>query len=199
MTRPHRSRPPHGRRPYPAFPGRAAALYSGFPCAPALARTNPAPSPCPLPPVPPTSRNGRGTAWAEKQGGRPERFSCWDRAGSARKPWISGVGAPKSLILEASATTSRRRFATSQDVFATGPVFAPTAAAPLFSLSNSLKKKKKEDKEGAGTGRYHAPRVMSVLPRVTRAAYFLGHGFSGQSTGIRGNTWRKFSIQIMGL
>ncbi|PRH36721.1 Baseplate J family protein [Burkholderia gladioli] len=194
MTRSHRPRPPCGRCPYPAFSGRAAALNSAFPCAPAMARTVTAPSPFPLPPVPPTSRNGRGTARARRAGGRAGRFSRWVGAGSAKNLWISAVGAPKSLILEASAPTSRPRFATGLSVFATGSVFGPAAAAPLFSLSTSLKKKKKEDQEGADTGRNHAPRLAYVLPRVTHAAYFLGHGFFARPTEIRGNPWRKIFI-----
>ncbi|WP_231748261.1 hypothetical protein [Burkholderia sp. ABCPW 14] len=59
------------------------------------------------------------------------------------------------------------------------PVFALAAAVLLSPLSISLKKKEKEDKEGQGIGRNGLPRVASVLPSVTDAAYFLGHEFFG--------------------
>ncbi len=109
-------------------------------------------------------------------------FCRWGRAGSAENPWISGGCERKSLIPEASAPTSHPGFATSHTVFATSPISAPAAAAPFFSLSNSLKKKKKEYEEGQEIGHYLVPRVGAVLPSVTDAAYFLGHEFSGVAT-----------------
>jgi hypothetical protein len=54
----------------------------------------------------------------------------------------------KSLILEKNAAMSHARFATSWANFATNVVFAPARLAPFFFLSNLLKKKKKEYKEG---------------------------------------------------
>jgi hypothetical protein len=73
------------------------------------------------------------------------------------------VLARKSLILEASATMSRSVFATSRAVFATSPVFGPFAAALFFSLSKSLKKKKKKYVEGQEINRKAVPRVRGVL------------------------------------
>ncbi|WP_257757069.1 hypothetical protein [Burkholderia glumae] len=77
---------------------------------------------------------------------------------------------------------NRIRIATSRGVFATSPVFASAAAAPFSLLSNSLKKKKKEYVEGAEIDRNAMPRVGRVLPRVTDAAYFLGHESEGGAT-----------------
>jgi len=73
-------------------------------------------------------------------------------------------------------------FAISRAAFATSPIFGPIAAAPFFSLSKLLKKKKKEYVEGQEINRKAVPRVGGDLPRVADAAYFLGHGSEGGAT-----------------
>jgi hypothetical protein len=103
------------------------------------------------------------------------------------------VLARKSLILEASATMSRSVFATSRAVFATSPVFGPFAAALLFSLSKSLKKKKKEYVEGQEINRKAVPRVRGVSPRVAEAAYFLGHELDRGATCF---SWQLVAHEI---
>ncbi|WP_256722617.1 hypothetical protein [Burkholderia pseudomallei] len=59
---------------------------------------------------------------------------------------------------------SRPVLATSRVVFATSPVFGPFAATLFFSLSKSLKKKKKEYVEEEEINRKDVPRVGRVLP-----------------------------------
>lgn len=188
MTTSQPMRPPCGRTPSLLLAGRVAALYSSFRCVRRCAQQSAhvvtRPPCCPLPPVPPTSRNGRATTRALRERGRPDRFFHGERAGSARESWFSWLSARKSLILEASAAMNRIRIATSRCVFATSPVFAPAAAVPFSLLSNSLKKKKKEYIEGAEIDRNATPRVGRVLPRVAGAAYFLGHESEGGATGF---------------
>ncbi|WP_175037930.1 hypothetical protein [Burkholderia contaminans] len=102
------------------------------------------------------------------------------------------MSARKSLILEASAAMNHIRIATSRCVFATSPVFAPAAAVPFSSLSNSLKKKKKEYVDGAKIDRNAMPRVGRDLPRVADAAYFLGHESEG---GAMGFSWQMMAVE----
>lgn len=188
MTASQPMRPPRGRTPSHPLTGRVAALYSGLRyvrrCAQQSAHAVTRPACCPLPPVPPASRNGRATTRALRERGRASRFFHRERAGSARESWFSGPSARKSLIVEKSAAMNRLRIATSRGVFATSPVFAPAAAVPFSLLSNSLKKKKKEYVEGAEIDRNATPRVGRVLPRVAGAAYFLGHESEGSATGF---------------
>ncbi|WP_260438610.1 hypothetical protein [Burkholderia contaminans] len=87
---------------------------------------------------------------------------------------------------------NRIRIATSRCVFATSPFFVPVAAVPFSSLSNSLKKKKKEYAEGAEIDRKAMPRVGRGLPRVAGAAYFLGHESEGGATGF---SWQMMAIK----
>lgn len=199
MTPSQPMRPPCGRTPPLILSGRVAALYSGFRCVRRCAQQSAhvvaRPPCCPLPPVPPASRNGRATTRALRERGRASRFFHRERAGSARESWFSGVSARKSLIVEKSAAMSRTRIATSRCVFATSPVFAPAAAVPFSLLSNSLKKKKKEYVEGAEIDRNAMPRVRRVLPRVADAAYFLGHESEGGAIGF---SWQMMArINVM--
>lgn len=189
-------RPPCGRTPSAILSGRVAALDSGFRCVPRCTQQSAhvvARPPCrPLPPVPPASRNGRATTRTLRERGRTSRFFHWERAGSARESWFSGLSARKSLIVEKSAAMNRIRIATSRCVFATGPVFAPAAAVPFSLLSNSLKKKKKEYGEGAEIDRNAMPRVARDLPRVADVAYFLGHESEGGATCF---SWRMMAAK----
>lgn len=188
MTPSQPLRPPCGRTPSLILSGRVAALYSGFRCVRRCAQQSAhvvaRPPCCPVPPVPPASRNGRATTRALRERGDPDRFFHRERAGSARESWFSGLSARKSLIVEKSAAMSRIRIAISRGVFATSPVFAPAAAVPFSLLSNSLKKKKNEYVEGAEIDRKAMPRVERVLPSVAGAAYFLGHESEGGATGF---------------
>ncbi len=188
MTPSQPMRPPCGRTPSPILSGRVAALYSGFQCvrrcAQQSAHVATRPPCCPLPPVPPTIRNGRATTRTLRARERAGGFFQRDRAGSTCESWFSRLSARKSLIVEKSAAMSRIRIATSHGIFATSPVSAAAAVAPLSSLSNSLKKKKKEYVEGAEIDRNAMPRVGCVLPRVAGAAYFLGHESEGGATGF---------------
>jgi hypothetical protein len=110
-------------------------------------------------------------------------FRRRERAGSAKNWHFLMAAVRKCLILEANAATSHGPFATSHGFFATSPVSAPTAVAPFISLSNSLKKKKKEYDEGQESGHDVVPLVRAVLPSVADAAYFLGHEALGVTTG----------------
>lgn len=180
-------------RPPPSLilSGRVAALESGFRyvrrCAQQSAHVVTRPPCGPLPPVPPASRNGLATTRALRERGRAGWFFHRERAGSTRESWFSGLSARKSLIVEKSAAMNRIRIATSRAVFATSPIFAPTAVAPFSLLSNSLKKKKKEYGEGQEIRRKAVPRVERVLPRVADAAYFLGHE---SEVGATCNSWQ---------
>ncbi|MGS1028408.1 MULTISPECIES: hypothetical protein [Burkholderia] len=112
----------------------------------------------------PESRNGWQKTQTEKARGRTGAIFQRGRADSAENSWFSRIFARKSLILEASAAMSRPVLATSRVVFATSPVFGPFAAALFFSLSKSLKKKKKEYVEEEEINRKDVPRVGRVLP-----------------------------------
>ncbi|RQR31577.1 Baseplate J family protein [Burkholderia sp. Bp9142] len=171
-------RPPCGRTPSLILSGRVAALYSGFRCVRRCAQQSAhavtRPPCCPLPPVPPASRNGRATALALREGGRTDRFFHRERAGSAENSGFWGVFARKSLIVEKTPAPCRIAFAPIHAGFAPSPILAPAAVAPFSSLSNSLKKKKKEYEERQGINPNATPRVMPVLPSIPDAAYFLG-------------------------
>jgi len=193
MTPSQPMRPPCGRTPSLILSGRVAALYSGLRCVRRCAQQSAhavtRPSCCPLPPVPPASRNGRATTRALRKRGRAGGFFHGERAGSTRESWFSGLSARKSLIVEKTTAMCRPAFATSRAVFATSPIFAPAAVAPFSLLSNSLKKKKKEYGEGQEISWKALPRVRRVLPRVPDPAYFLGHESDRGATG--------FSWQLM--
>lgn len=178
MTPSQPMRPPCGRTPSFTISGRVAALYSGFGCVRRCAQQSAhvvtRPPCCPLPPVPPASRNGRATARALRQGGRAGGIFRRVRACSAENSGIWGVSARKSLIVEKTPAPRRRAFAPSRVVFAPSRIFASAAVASFSSLSNSLKKKKKEYEERQGIDPNAMPRVMPVLPSIADAAYFLG-------------------------
>lgn len=177
MTPSQPMRPPCGRTPSLILSGRAAALYSGFRCVRRCAQQSAhvvtRPPCCPLPPVPPASRNGWATTPPLRARGRADRFFHGEQAGSAENSGIWGVFARKSLIVEKTLAPCRIAFAPIHASFAPSPVFALGAVAPFSSLSNSLKKKKKEYEERQGIGSNAMPRVMPVLPSVAHAAYFL--------------------------
>ncbi|WP_155755249.1 hypothetical protein [Burkholderia stagnalis] len=108
-------------------------------------------------------------------------------AGSAKNPWFSWGRAPKCLISEASAATRQPVFATGRAVFATRAVSVASAVAPSLLLSNSLKKKKKEQGERHGIHPAAVPRVIDDLPRVGAPACFSCHGSAAVSTA---DPWR---------
>ncbi|RQS28012.1 Baseplate J family protein [Burkholderia sp. Bp8992] len=171
-------RPPCGRTPSLIHSGRVAALYSGFRCvrrcAQQSAHANARPSLFPLPPVPPASRNGRATALALRDGGRTDRFFHRERACSAENSGIPGLFDRKSLIVEKTPAPCRIAFAPIHAGFAPSPILASAAVAPFSSLSNSLKKKKKEYEERQGIDTNALPLVAPVLPSIADTAYFLG-------------------------
>lgn len=103
-------------------------------------------------------------------------------AGSARESWLSPVPARKSLIPEGTAALRRAGFATCHAAFATSPVRAPAAVPSSFSLFNSLKKKKKENREAIEIRRHRAPRVGATLPSVAGEAAVSRHGFRAAAT-----------------
>ncbi|EDT38598.1 Baseplate J family protein [Burkholderia ambifaria MEX-5] len=127
-----------------------------------------------FPPYPPASRNGRATTRALRERGRAGGFFHRVWAGSAENSGIRGVCARKSLIVEKTPAPCRVEFAPIRAAFAPSPIFAPAAVAPFSSLSNSLKKKKKEYEVRQGIDPNATPRVMPVLPSIADAAYFLG-------------------------
>lgn len=176
MTPSQPMRPPCGSTPSLIISGRVAALYSGFRCvrrcAQESAHVTRQPC-CPLPPVPLASRNGRATTPPLRERGRAGRFFHRERAGSAENSGISGLFARKSLIVEKTLAPCRIAFAPIDASFAPSPILASAAVAPFSSLSNSLKKKKKEYEERQGIDSDAMPRVMPVLPSVAHAAYFL--------------------------
>jgi hypothetical protein len=150
-------------------------------------------------PVPP-SRESRPGAFGQALEARGAHSFCqWGCSGSAENPWKSTLGRAKSLILEAMPPTSRRRFSTGCRCFSTGRVSAARPVAPSFSLSKSLKEKKKEPGERqAGRAQGH-PRVEGVFPRVRTPAYFFIHGFHGSESA---NLWKPVdakSFEINGL
>lgn len=137
------------------------------------------------PPV--ASREGERTAHTASGRRRPAGFRREDEARSANNAWFSSGVARKSLIVERTAATTYRRFATSREAFAINAIFAPVAAAPLSSLSKSLKEREKESGEERKLARTDVPRVETVLPSITNAAYFLGHVLRRSKKPV---TWR---------
>lgn len=131
-----------------------------------------------LSPVPPSRESRPGAIGQALEARGAHSFFQWGSTGCAENPWKSALGCAKSLILEAMPSTGQGRFSTGCGGFSTGPVSAARPAASSFSLSKSLKEKKKERGERqAGRAQRH-PRVEGVLPRVGTPAYFLIHGFS---------------------
>lgn len=197
MTPSQPMRPPCGRTPSFNLSGRVAALYSGFRCARRCAQQSAhivtRPPCCPLPPVPPASRNGRATTPPLRERGRADPFFHRERAGSAENSGIPGLFARKSLIVEKTPAPCGVPFAPIQAGFAPSPIFAPAAVAPFSSLSNSLKKKKKEYEERQGIDSNAMPRVMPVLPPFTTAAYFLCPESGRVPRVIRGKWGRSIS------
>ena len=130
-------------------------------------------------PVPP-SRENRPEAFGRALEARGlHRFSQWGVTGNAENPWKSTFGFAKCLIHQANPPTSCPRFSTGCPHFSTGRVSAVRPAAPSFSLSKSLKEKKKEQ-GGRQAKRAHGnPQVGGVFPPVRTPAYFLIHGFHG--------------------
>ena len=150
-------------------------------------------------PVPP-SREDRPAAFGGALEARgPHRFSQWGMTGSAENPWKSAFGFAKCLIPQANPSTSHPRFSTGCGRFSTGRVSAARPAAPSFSLSKSLKEKKKEQgRKQAGRAQGH-PRVEGVFPRVRTPAYFLIHGFHRSE---RRDPWKSVeakALRISGL
>lgn len=139
-------------------------------------------------PVPP-SRESRPGAFGQALEARGAHSFCqWGCTGSAENPWKSAPGRAKSLILEAMPPTSCPLFSTGCGGFSTGRVSPARPAAPSFSLSKSLKEKKKERGERqAGRAQEH-PRVEGVFPRVRAPAYFLIHGFHRSKMA---NLWKS--------
>lgn len=130
-------------------------------------------------PVPP-SREDRPEAFGRALEARgPHRFSQWGMTGSAENPWKSAFGFAKCLIPQVNPPTSRPRFSTGWACFSTGRVSAARPAAPSFSLSKSLKEKKKEQGGRQAKRAQGNPQVGCVFPRVRTSAYFLVHGFHG--------------------
>ncbi len=190
MTPSQPMRPPCGRTPSLILSGRVAALYSVFRCVRRCAQESAhvvaRPPCCPLPPVPPASRNGRAATRALRERGRPDRFFHRERAGSAENSGFPGLFARKSLIVEKTPAPCGIAFAPIGADFAPSPIFAPAAVAPFSSLSNSLKKKKKEYEERQGIDSNAMPRVMPVLPSIADTAYFLGPQLRRGAPYIRG-------------
>ncbi|CAJ0709241.1 hypothetical protein LMG19089_04924 [Ralstonia edaphis] len=144
-------------------------------------------------PVPP-SRESRPGAFGQALEARgAHSFFQWRCTGSAENPWKSALGRTKSLILEAMPPTSCPLFSTGCGGFSTGRVSAARPAAASFSLSKSLKEKKKEQGERqAGRAQEH-PRVENVIPRVRTSAYFLIHGFHRSEMA---NLWKSVEEKV---
>lgn len=149
-----------------------------------------------LSPAPPSRENRpRAFGWALEARGA-HRFSQWGGTGSAENPWKSAFRFTKCLIPQANSSTSCPRFSTGRARFSTGRVSAARPAAPSFSLSKSLKEKKKEQ-GGRRTGRAHGnPQVGCVFPRVRTPAYFLIHGFHGSKGADLWKRVEKNSFEI---
>ena len=147
-------------------------------------------------PVPP-SRESRPGAFGQALEARgAHRFFQWGDTGSAENPWKSTLGPAKSLILEAMPSTGWGRFSTGYGHFSTGRVSAVRPAAPSFSLSKSLKEKKKEQgRKQAGRAQGH-PRVEGVFPRVRTPAYFFIHGFHRSE---RANPWKSVEWKVFAI
>ena len=104
--------------------------------------------------------------------GRRARFRQRGRTGSAKNTWISRGPLPKSLIREAKCAIRHPDFATSRIDFATS-LFGRLAPVRLsLSLSNSLKRKKKNTGKEHESTENAVPRVTRVLPSIREAAYF---------------------------
>lgn len=150
-------------------------------------------------PAPPSRESRLGAFGQALEVRGAHSFFQWGGTGSAENPWKSALGRAKSLILEAMPPTGRGRFSTGCGCFSTGRVSAARPAAPSFSLSKSLKEKKKERGEKqAGRAQGH-PRVEGVFPRVRTPAYFFIHGFHGSEPA---NPWKSVEakcFQINGL
>ena len=147
-------------------------------------------------PVPP-SRESRPGAFGQALEARGAHSFCqWGSTGSAENPWKSTLGGAKSLILEAMPSTGYPWLSTGCAGFSTGRVSAARPAAPSFSLSKSLKEKKKEQ-GGKQAGRAQGyPRVEGVFPRVGTPAYFLIHGFRRSE---RANLWKPVDTKSFGI
>ncbi len=124
-----------------------------------------------------------------KQESPPRRGGIWTRqgTGNARDTWFPPSIACKSLIIEKSAATSRRSFATSYRRFAMS-LFTGRRRPPCFSpLSKLLKEKKKEGSERKKRSDIGPPRVGPDLPSNGGGAYFLGHA---SHESAKGDPWR---------
>lgn len=130
-------------------------------------------------PAPPSRENRPEAFGRALEAGGPHRFSQWGVTGSAENPWKSAFGFAKCLIPQANPSTSRPLFSTGCARFSTGRVSAARPAAPSFSLSKSLKKRKKEQGGRQAKRTQGNPQVGCVFPRVRTPAYFLIHGFHG--------------------
>ncbi len=139
-------------------------------------------------PVPPRQED-RPEAFGKTTRARgAHSFFQWGTTGSAGNPWKSGGGCAKSLILEAMPSTGYTRFSTGCPGFSTDRISAGRRSPFSFSLSKSLKRKrKKQGKEQAGRTQGH-PRVGGVFPRVFASAYFFIHGFHRSE---RANPWKS--------
>lgn len=150
-------------------------------------------------PVPPANHGRRGERPTMKREAGRGPILRKDRTGSANNSWIPSLGFAKSLIIEATCLTNRVVFATNLAVFATSRIFR---ISPLSYTSLSLKllkKKEKTEKKGSEQRTTGLPRVGALLPRVSDAAYFLGHEFYPLP---RVNSWQLveiFSFKFNGL
>ncbi|QCX50888.1 hypothetical protein E7Z57_12565 [Ralstonia pseudosolanacearum] len=123
-------------------------------------------------------------------------FFQWGTTGSAGNPWKLGGGCAKSLILEAMLPTSYPRFSTGCAVFSTGHISAARRPPLSFSLSKSLKRKrKKQGERQAGHAQRH-PRVGSVFPRIFASAYFFIHGFHRSERANPGKSVEDIPLKI---
>ena len=147
-------------------------------------------------PAPP-SREDRPEAFGEpSSAGRAHSISQWGTSGSAENPWKTAVRRAKSLIPQANRSTCGPCDSTGYAVLSTGCVSAARPVAPSFSLSKSLKEKKKERGERqAGRPQGH-PRVEGVFPRVGTPAYFLIHGFCRSEMP---NLWKPVERKIFAI
>ena len=191
MNRLQPSRPAGGRSPTLTATDPVAALNSRSAdtcqCARPAAHVNLRPARYSRAPVGSENQRGRKTAPAEGNRDRASGFCRGDRAGSAENPGISGVCARKSLIVEKSTAPARPEFAPSYPEFAPGRIFSGRTAAPFSSLSNSLKKKKKEDREGEGIGKTRCPHSQAFCPHSPRLPIFCAPNQTGAPRVIGGN------------
>ncbi|MCY0389126.1 hypothetical protein OVY01_18420 [Robbsia sp. Bb-Pol-6] len=128
--------------------------------------------------------------------GHRARFRQRGSTGSAKNTWISGVPLPKSLIREAKCAIRHPDFATSRADFATSPFGRLSLVRLSLSLSNSLKRKKKNTGKESESTRNAVPRVIPVLPSIREAAYFLGHELSANSWH---NSWHLMAPVFFGI